>query len=97
MPMFDDLKAGKYTGYKVSLPYEIDGGHIRKSLHMTQAGLSNASGFSLDAVKHWEGARRTPEAPVRAYVKVISKNPQAVLAALQDKRHKGKRSHHAGV
>jgi hypothetical protein len=32
----------------------------------------NAFVFALDAVKHWEGARRTPEAPVRAYRKVIS-------------------------
>jgi len=105
MAMFDDLRkgltevdaflAGKRTGYKVTVPEEIDVKNIRKGLHMTQAGFSNAFGFSLDAVKHWEGARRTPEAPVRAYLKVISKNPKAVLAALQDKKPKAKRSHHA--
>ena len=105
MAMFDDLKkgltevdaflAGKRTGYKVTIPGEIDVKNIRKGLHMTQAGFSNAFGFSLDAVKHWEGARRTPEAPVRAYLKVISKNPKAVLAALRDEKPKAKRAHDA--
>lgn len=99
MAMFDDLKkgltevdaflAGKHTGYRVTVPEEIDVKNIRRGLHMTQEGFSNAFGFSIDAVKHWEGARRTPEAPVRAYLKVISKNPKAVLAALQDKKTKG--------
>jgi putative transcriptional regulator len=71
MPMFDDLKrglneidtylAGKEAGYKVTVPAEIDVKTIRKELHMTQAGFSKTFGFSLDAVKHWEGARRTPK------------------------------------
>ena len=105
MAMFDDVKkglsevdaflGGKQTGYKVTVPEEIDVKSIRQALHMTQAGFSNAFGFSLDAVKHWEGARRTPEAPVRAYLKVISRNPKAVLAALQDKKAKTKRANHA--
>ncbi len=47
---------------------------------MTQAAFSNAFGFSLDAVKHWEGGRRTPEASARAFLTVIAKNPNAVLA-----------------
>jgi putative transcriptional regulator len=103
--MFDDLKkglsevdaflSGKQTGYKVSVPEQIDVKSIRQALHMTQAGFSNAFGFSLDAVKHWEGARRTPEAPIRAYLKVISRNPKAVLAALQDKEPRNKRANHA--
>ena len=96
MAMFDDLKKGlsevdaflngKQTGFKVTVPEEIDVKSIRQALRMTQAGFSSAFGFSLDAVKHWEGARRTPEAPVRAYLKVISRNPKAVLAALHDKK-----------
>jgi DNA-binding transcriptional regulator YiaG len=32
---------------------------IRNRLGMTQARFSNAFGFSLDAIKHWEGGRRT--------------------------------------
>ena len=90
--MFDDLKtglnevdaflSGERNGYKVSVPAEIDVKSIRKSLHMTQAKFSDTFGFSLDAVKHWEGGRRTPEASARAFLTVIARNPGAVIAAL---------------
>jgi hypothetical protein len=59
---------------------------IRKGLNMTQAGFSDAFGFSLDAVKHWEGGRRTPEASARAFLTVISRNPDAVISALHPDR-----------
>jgi len=95
MAMFDDLKkglaeveaylAGKEADYQVTVPAEIDVKSIRKGLHMTQQRFSKTFGFSLDAVKHWEGARRTPEAPVRAYLTVISRNPKAVISALHAK------------
>lgn len=104
MSMFDDLKnglgevdtylAGKDAGYKVTVPAEIDVKAIRKALHMTQEGFSQTFGFSLDAVKHWEGARRTPEAPVRAYLTVISRNPKAVISALHVK---AKRKAHRAI
>ena len=96
MAMFDDLKKslgeidefleGKQEGYKVTVPAQIDVKHIRKGLHMTQAAFSSAFGFSLDAVKHWEGGRRTPEASARAFLTVIANNPKAVLAALHSGR-----------
>jgi putative transcriptional regulator len=97
MAMFDDLKkglaevedflTGKQEGFEVTLPAQIDVKAIRKGLHMTQARFSAAFGFSLDAVKHWEGGRRTPEASARAFLTVIARNPKAVLAALHaDKR-----------
>src|SRR5580692_9725569 len=90
--MFEDLKqglseveaflAGKQEGYKVTLPAEIDVKNIREGLHMTQARFSDAFGFSLDAVKHWEGGRRTPEASARAFLTVIARDPKAVISAL---------------
>jgi putative transcriptional regulator len=90
--MFDDMMtgldeveaflAGEKAGYKVSLPAEIDVKSIRQRLDMTQARFAEVFGFSLDAVKHWEGGRRTPEAAARAFLKVIAKNPGAVLTAL---------------
>ena len=44
---------------------------------MTQARFSDTFGFSLDAVKHWEGGRRTPESSARAFLTVIARNPTA--------------------
>jgi putative transcriptional regulator len=90
--MFDDLMtgldeveaflSGEKAGYKVNLPADIDVKTIRQQLNMTQARFSEVFGFSLDAVKHWEGGRRTPEAAARAFLIVIARDPRAVLSAL---------------
>jgi putative transcriptional regulator len=74
--------AGKQEGFKAYVPQEVDVKAIRNRLGMTQAKFSNTFGFSLDAIKHWEGGRRTPEAPARTLLTVIDKNPAAVLTAL---------------
>lgn len=82
----DEAKAymdGERAGYKVTVPPQVDVKSIRKGLHMTQAAFSDNFGFSLDTVKHWEGGRRTPEVPARAYLMVIQRNPKAVLEALR--------------
>jgi len=73
---------GEEKGYKVHVPEKVDVRKIRRRLNMTQARFSNTFGFSLDAVKHWEGGRRTPEASARAFLTVIAYNPNAVIEAL---------------
>jgi putative transcriptional regulator len=74
--------AGEQEGFKAHVPQEVDVKAIRNRLGMTQARFSDTFGFSLDAIKHWEGGRRTPEAPARTLLTVIEKNPAAVLTAL---------------
>ena len=74
--------AGEQEGFKAHVPQEVDVKAIRNRLGMTQARFSNTFGFSLDAIKHWEGGRRTPESPARTLLTVIDKNPAAVLTAL---------------
>ena len=74
--------AGKHEGFRAHVPQEVDVKAIRNRLGMTQARFSDTFGFSLDAIKHWEGGRRTPEAPARTLLTVIDKNPAAVLTAL---------------
>jgi putative transcriptional regulator len=74
--------AGEQEGFKAHVPQEVDVKAIRDRLGMTQARFSNTFGFSLDAIKHWEGGRRTPEAPARTLLTVIDKNPAAVLTAV---------------
>jgi len=74
--------AGKQEGFKAQVPRKVDVKAIRNRLGMTQARFSNTFGFSLDAIKHWEGGRRIPEAPARTLLAVIDKNPAAVLSAL---------------
>lgn len=74
---------GERDGYKLTVPATVDVKSIRKGLHMTQVAFCDNFGFSLDTVKHWEGGRRTPEFPARAYLTVIQRNPSAVLEALR--------------
>src|SRR6185437_13600753 len=74
--------AGRQEGFKTHVPQEVDVKAIRNRLGMTQAKFSDTFGFSLDAIKHWEGGRRIPEAPARTLLTVIDKNPAAVLTAL---------------
>jgi putative transcriptional regulator len=78
----EDFLAGKQEGFRAHVPQEVDVKAIRNRLGMTQAKFSDTFGFSLDAIKHWEGGRRTPEAPARTLLTVIDKNPAAVLTAL---------------
>ena len=77
--------AGDQKGFKVHVPNEVDVKSIRTRLNMTQARFSRTFGFSLDTIKHWEGGRRTPEAPARILLTVISRNPVAVITALRSK------------
>lgn len=93
--MFNDLRqglsevdaflSGQQEGFKLTVPEEINVKDIRSHLRMTQKSFSSCFGFSLDAIKHWEGGRRTPEAPVRAFLTVIARNPKAVMIALHPK------------
>ena len=103
--LFDDLMqgldeaeavlGGQREGYRVTVPETVDVKKIRKRLKMTQARFSSTFGFSLDAVKHWEGGRRTPEAAARAFLTVIDRNPAVVLDALapQPGRRPASRAH----
>src|SRR6202161_3300982 len=74
--------AGEQEGFKAHVPRDVDVKAIRNRLGMTQARFSDTFGFSLDAIKHWEGGRRTPEAPARTLLTVIDRNHAAVLTAL---------------
>jgi putative transcriptional regulator len=82
----DAFLAGDNAGYKVHLPAEVDVKAIRRKLNMTQSRFSALFGFSLDAIKHWEGGRRRPESSARAFLTVIARDPNAVIAALHPKK-----------
>ncbi len=68
---------------RYNVPQAIDVKAIRAKLNMTQKGFAEAFYFSPSAVRNWEQGLRTPEAPIRAYLQVISHNPHVVMGALQ--------------
>jgi putative transcriptional regulator len=73
---------GERKGYKVTLPESIDVREIRNRLHFSQGRFADAFGLSVDAVRHWESGRRSPEAAARALLLVIAHDPKMVMRAL---------------
>ncbi|HET9088101.1 MAG TPA: NadS family protein [Acidobacteriaceae bacterium] len=73
---------GEQKGCKVTLPESIDVRGLRKRLHFSQSRFANAFGLSVDAIRHWESGRRSPEAAARALLTVIAHDPELVLRAL---------------
>lgn len=69
--------------HKVSIPKNVNVSEIRHHLHMTRQAFSDEFGFSLRTLEKWERGERQPEGPARAYLVVISENPNAVKNALR--------------
>jgi putative transcriptional regulator len=70
--------------YRVHVPSDIDVKAIRKSVGMTQQCFARTFGFPLPTLRDWEQGRGRPDTSARAYLLVISRNPEAVKEALQD-------------
>jgi putative transcriptional regulator len=68
--------------YHVHVPDTVDVRAVRKSLKLTQAEFAARFGFSLGTVRDWEQARTAPKASDRVLLKVIEREPKAVMAAL---------------
>ncbi len=61
----------------------IDVKRIRVKLHLSQSQFALMIGVSKSTLQNWEQGRREPEGPAKALLKVVEKNPKAVLEALQ--------------
>jgi putative transcriptional regulator len=57
---------------------------IRRALGLSQELFSEQFRIPLGTLRDWEQGRKEPDAAARAYLKVIGRNPQAVVAAFQD-------------
>lgn len=55
---------------------------IRAKLSKTQVEFALMIGVSVATLRNWEQGRRTPEGPAQILLKVVEKNPQAVIRAL---------------
>lgn len=55
---------------------------IRRTLGLTQEQFSARYHIPLGTLRDWEQGRSVPDAPARAYLKVIAKEPERVAEAL---------------
>jgi putative transcriptional regulator len=72
----------KLPARRIVLPDEIDVKLIRTRARMSQAQFARAFCINPRTLQEWEQGRRKPDATTRAYLAVIAKNREAVLAAL---------------
>ena len=63
----------------------VDVAAARKKLGLSQDSFARAFGVSPGTVRNWEQGRRQPEGPARVLLRVIEKEPKAVLRALHTK------------
>ena len=56
---------------------------IRWRLRMSQTEFANAFHTPAGTLRDWEQHRREPDQVARAYLDVIARNPEAVIAALK--------------
>jgi putative transcriptional regulator len=73
----------KLKTHSVEMPKAADVPAIRKELGLSQPEFAGFMGVSLGTLRNWEQERREPQGPARALLLVASKQPAAVLAAME--------------
>ena len=56
---------------------------LRERLGLTQEAFAAAYRIPIGTLRDWEQARKRPDAPARAYLTVIARNPEAVANLLK--------------
>jgi putative transcriptional regulator len=69
-------------GYRVHVPDQIDVKAMRERLNLSQDEFAARFGFTVARIRDWEQGRSRPDGAVRAYLKVIERDPGAVKKAL---------------
>jgi putative transcriptional regulator len=65
------------------VPPETDVRALRERLGLSQSDFAALFGFNVRSLQDWEQGRRRPEIPIRAYLAVIQRDPEAVIRALR--------------
>lgn len=68
--------------YKVHVPARVNVKAMRVRLHMTQAEFAVRYNLNIARIRDWEQGRSQPDGAVRAYLRVIEREPRAVERAL---------------
>ncbi len=77
------IKKGKLAASRKFTISPLDIKAIRGKLHKSQSEFAFMIGVSVSTLQNWEQGRRTPDGPARALLKIASKNPDAVVKALE--------------
>lgn len=75
-------EGGADHGCEVHVPDSIDIKAIREKISLSQGEFARLFGLSKRTLEHWEHGRRIPSGPARAFLTVISREPEAMRRAL---------------
>ncbi|ADE15607.1 putative DNA-binding protein [Nitrosococcus halophilus Nc 4] len=75
---------GKKNGVVEHKPRHVDVKAIREKTGMSQQRFCATFGISLGTLRHWEQGLRTPRGTALVLLKVVDKNPKAVIEAVAE-------------
>lgn len=73
---------GKRVAVRVFEPKSVDVSDLRQRVGMTQTQFAARFGFSVVSLRHWERGDRKPHGPALVLLKLIDRDPKAVMRAL---------------
>jgi putative transcriptional regulator len=76
------IMRGESIPHRRTVLTTVDVKALRERLGLTQNEFSGMIGVSIKTLQNWEQGRREPEGPAKALLRVVEKEPQAVLSAL---------------
>jgi putative transcriptional regulator len=76
------IMRGENIPHRRTVLTTVDVKALRERLSLTQNQFSSMIGVSIKTLQNWEQGRREPEGPAKALLRVVEKEPQAVLNAL---------------
>ena len=75
---------GKMSGVVEHTPEALNVRAIREKTGMSQERFCATFGISIGTLRHWEQGLRTPRGAARVLLKVVDRNPKAVIAAVKE-------------
>jgi putative transcriptional regulator len=76
------IMRGENIPHRRTVMTSVDVKALRERLGLTQNEFSGMIGVSIKTLQNWEQGRRAPEGPAKALLRVVEREPQAVLSAL---------------
>jgi len=77
-----EIKRGNRKPSRVFQVASPDVKSIRERLGLSQSRFAALMGVSVRTLQNWEQGRREPEGPAKALLRVVDRQPEAVLQAL---------------
>lgn len=77
-----EIRRGEREPSRTFVIEDPDPKAIRERLGLSQSRFASIIGVSVRTLQNWEQGRREPEGPAKALLRVVDREPQAVLHAL---------------